>query len=172
MGEDRPACASKFELGLLSLKSNMTVSRSSVYVLNGPNLNLLGTREPDMYGSASLADLEALCRVRAESLDLRLVFRQTNLEGELVDWIQEASNSAIGVVLNPAAYTHTSIAILDAIRACSCPVVEVHLSNPSAREPYRRVSRVAGAVIGTISGLGSDGYLYALDALARRRTSE
>jgi 3-dehydroquinate dehydratase II len=139
----------------------------TVYVINGPNLNLLGTREPEKYGRATLADTEALCREAARRHGLAVEFRQSNREGEIVDWIQEAGRSmAAGIVLNAAAYSHTSIAILDAIAAAPVPTVEVHITNIHAREEFRRhsyVSRVAKAVL---CGFGIDGYALAIEGLA------
>jgi 3-dehydroquinate dehydratase-2 len=137
-----------------------------VYVLNGPNLNLLGTREPEVYGSDTLADIEKLCRAAAAKHGLDVVFRQTNVEGELVNWIQEARTKAAGVLLNAGAYTHTSVAILDAIRATTMPVIEVHLSNPFAREQFRHHSFVSPVAKGVICGFGAQSYVLAIDALA------
>ncbi|HVA13332.1 MAG TPA: type II 3-dehydroquinate dehydratase [Stellaceae bacterium] len=139
---------------------------AAILVLNGPNLNLLGVREPKTYGSETLADIEESCLERAAALDLSLDFRQSNHEGQLVDWIQEARESADGIVLNAGAYTHTSIAILDALRACELPIVEVHLSNIFAREPYRHHSYVSSVARGVICGFGAQSYLLALDAIA------
>jgi 3-dehydroquinate dehydratase II len=139
---------------------------SLVYVLNGPNLNLLGTREPELYGSDTLADIEKLCRAAAAKHGLEMVFRQTNVEGELVNWLQEARTKATGVLLNAGAYTHTSVAILDAIRATTMPVIEVHLSNPFAREQFRHHSFVSPAAKGLICGFGAHSYVLAIDALA------
>lgn len=139
---------------------------SLVYVLNGPNLNLLGTREPEVYGSDTLADIEKLCRAAAAKHGLEVVFRQTNVEGELVNWLQEARTKAAGVLLNAGAYTHTSVAILDAIRATTMPVIEVHLSNPFAREQFRHHSFVSPAAKGLICGFGAHSYVLAIDALA------
>lgn len=140
---------------------------TTIYVLNGPNLNLLGTRQPEVYGRATLKDVEALCRDAAKQHGLAVEFRQSNHEGVLVDWIQEArAKGAAGIVINPAAYTHTSIAILDALLAADMPVVEIHISNVHAREDFRRhsyVSRVAKAVI---CGFGINGYALAIDGLA------
>lgn len=138
-----------------------------VWVLNGPNLNLLGSREPEIYGRATLADIEKACRAKANSLSLGLDFRQSNHEGELVDWIQQAKDQAQGLVLNAAAFTHTSVAILDALNAASLPTIEVHLSQPLNREPFRHHSYVTPAAQGLISGLGAHGYELALEALAR-----
>jgi len=136
-----------------------------IYVLNGPNLNLLGEREPDIYGRESLVDIENSVRAKAREQGRDIVFRQTNREGELVDWIQEARGAASAVILNAGGYSHTSIALLDACRALAVPLVEVHLSNPFAREPYRRHSYVSEAAKGLICGFGASGYLLALDAL-------
>jgi 3-dehydroquinate dehydratase II len=138
----------------------------TVYIINGPNLNLLGTREPEKYGRASLADVEALCRDTAQQHGLAIEFRQSNHEGELVDWIQEASTKALGIIINAAAYTHTSIAILDALLAAKIPVIEVHITNIHAREDFRQRSFVARAATGMICGFGIDGYALALIGLA------
>lgn len=146
------------------------VSRlKSVYVLNGPNLNALGKREPGIYGGSTLASIETDCVACAGALGLSVDFRQSNHEGDLVDWIHEAGEKAVGVVLNAGAYTHTSIAIHDAIRATApLPVVEVHLSNIHAREPFRHISKVAPVAIGMICGFGPLGYTMAIQALAAR----
>ena len=136
-----------------------------IFVLNGPNLNLLGTREPDIYGSATLADVESDCRKAAEKLGFEIDFRQSNKEGDLVDWIQEAGRSAKGIVINPGAYSHTSIAIHDALAGVAIPAIEVHISNIFARERFRRHSYVSPVAAGVISGLGPYGYTMALDAL-------
>jgi 3-dehydroquinate dehydratase-2 len=138
----------------------------TVFVLNGPNLNLLGVRDPAQYGLDTLADIEARCMARATALDLRLDFRQTNHEGQLVDWIQEARESADGIVLNAGALTHTSVAVLDALLASDLPVIEVHLSNIFRRERFRHHSYVSLAARGVICGLGAHGYELALDAIA------
>jgi 3-dehydroquinate dehydratase-2 len=140
---------------------------ATIYVLNGPNLNLLGTREPDLYGHATLADVEKLARATAQRFGLAVEFRQSNHEGEMVDWIQEAArSSAAGIVLNPAAYTHTSIAIPDAIRAAKLPVIEVHISNIFAREKLRHRSYVAPVAKASLCGFGIDGYALAIIGLA------
>ncbi len=136
-----------------------------IFVLNGPNLNLLGTREPHIYGTATLDDLRKAAEAKAATLALKIDFRQTNHEGLLVDWIQEAAGKAAGLLLNPGAYTHTSVAIHDALKALTIPSVEVHLSNIHARERFRRHSFVSPAATGVICGLGFAGYLAALDAL-------
>jgi 3-dehydroquinate dehydratase-2 len=138
----------------------------TVFVLNGPNLNLLGVRDPAIYGLDTLADIEARCVARAADLDLAIEFRQSNHEGQLVDWIQEARESADGIVLNAGALTHTSVAILDALLASELPVVEVHLSNIFRRERFRHHSYVSLAASGVICGLGAQGYELALDAIA------
>jgi 3-dehydroquinate dehydratase-2 len=138
-----------------------------IYVLNGPTLNLLGTREPEIYGSMTLADIEQAVTAHAKTLGLKIVFRQSNHEGELVDWIQEARTKASGLIINAAAYSHTSVAILDALRTVEKPIIEVHLSNLFRREPYRRHSYVTDAATGLICGLKDTGYLLAVDAIAR-----
>jgi 3-dehydroquinate dehydratase-2 len=137
-----------------------------IFVLNGPNLNLLGQREPDIYGLATLEDVRTLCVRRAGELGMEIDFRQTNLEGQLVDWIQEARTGAAGIVLNPAAFGHYSIALRDAIAACDVPVVEVHISNIYAREEFRAKSVISAVCEGVISGLGIWGYAGAVEALA------
>ena len=137
-----------------------------VFILNGPNLNLLGLREPAIYGYDTLADVEQRCLARANALDLAIDFRQTNHEGQLVDWIQEARGAADGIVLNAGALTHTSVAVLDALSAAELPVIEVHLSNIFRREPFRHHSYVSLAANGGIFGLGPQGYELALEAIA------
>ena len=137
-----------------------------VFVLNGPNLNMLGQRQPKVYGRATLADVEKLCRARAEDLGLAVDFRQSNLEGELVGWIQEARKAAAGIVINAGAYTHTSVAILDALLTAEKPVIEVHISNVFRRESFRHHSYVSPAAMGVIVGCGPLGYGLALEALA------
>ncbi|MVA99054.1 type II 3-dehydroquinate dehydratase [Nitratireductor sp. CAU 1489] len=140
----------------------------TVYVLNGPNLNMLGKREPSIYGKKSLADIEADCRETGAELGLTIEFRQSNHEGELVDWIQEAGDKAAAIIINPGAYSHTSIAIHDAIRAAGLPVAEVHLSNIHARESFRHTSYVSPVAAGVICGFGPVVYTLALQALAAR----
>lgn len=137
-----------------------------IYVLNGPNLNLLGTREPEIYGRSTLADIEAACAKRAQAFDRNIVFRQSNIEGELVTWLHEARDKASAVVLNAGAYSHTSIALHDAIKAIGIPVIETHLSNPAAREDFRHVSFIATAAKGVIAGFGVNSYLLAIEAAA------
>ncbi|MCY4034103.1 MAG: type II 3-dehydroquinate dehydratase [Hyphomicrobiales bacterium] len=137
-------------------------------VLNGANLNLLGTREPEIYGGDTLKDIEDACRARAEAHGLEIAFHQTNSEGELVDLIQKSSKEAAGVILNAGAYTHTSIALYDALLACEVDAIEVHLSNPQAREEFRHDSFIAKAAAGSICGFGKLGYLLAIDAFADR----
>jgi 3-dehydroquinate dehydratase-2 len=142
------------------------MSESLVSVLNGPNLNLLGLREPDLYGRESLADVQALCEETAETLGLAIDFRQSNSEGELVTWIQEARTRAAGIVINPAGYTTTSVSLLDALLAFDAPVIEIHLTNIHKREPFRRRSLVSLASRGVICGFGARGYALALRAMA------
>ena len=138
-----------------------------VYVLNGPNLNLLGTREPEIYGSDTLADIEAALHEQAKGLGLEIDFRQTNHEGQLVDWLHEANSAgAKAVLLNAAAYTHTSVALLDACRAITVPVIEVHLSDPSKREEFRHISYVGMAAADCVQGLGARSYTVALEKAA------
>lgn len=137
-----------------------------IAVLNGPNLNLLGTREPEKYGHATLDDVEALCAETAEELGLAIDFRQTNGEGELVTWVQECRGRAAGIIINPAGYTTTSIALLDALLAVGLPVIEVHITNIHRREEFRQHSFVSKAATGVIAGLGVEGYALALRAMA------
>lgn len=139
----------------------------TVYVLNGPNLNLLGRREPDIYGRETLADVEAACRREAASLRLELRFHQSNAEFHIIDWIHEAREAAGGIVINPAGFTTTSIAILDALQSCACPIIEVHISNIHRREPFRQHSYVSRVASGVIAGCGTQGYLLALQRIAR-----
>jgi 3-dehydroquinate dehydratase-2 len=137
-----------------------------VAVLNGPNLNMLGLREPAIYGATTLDDVETLCAETAEALGLAIDFRQTNGEGELISWVQECHGRAAGIVINPAGYTHTSVALMDALLAVGLPVVEVHLSNIHRREAFRHHSYVSRAATGVICGLGASGYALALRAMA------
>lgn len=144
------------------------MSDKLVLVLNGPNLNLLGTREPGIYGSATLDDISGSLMQRAAVLGLCVETRQSNHEGVLVDWLHEAqARGAHAVLLNAGAYTHTSVALLDAMRAIAVPVIEVHLSNPHTREAFRHTSWIAQAAKGTVAGFGADSYLLALEAAAR-----
>ncbi|WP_096176542.1 type II 3-dehydroquinate dehydratase [Cohaesibacter sp. ES.047] len=137
-----------------------------IYVLNGPNLNLLGQREPGIYGATSLEGIEAMCLSKASELGVSIEFLQSNHEGELVDWVQEAGRRAAGIIFNPAAYSHTSVALQDAVRAVALPVVEVHLSNIHKRESFRHHSFISPVAIGVICGLGAFGYVAALEALS------
>jgi 3-dehydroquinate dehydratase II len=139
----------------------------SIYVLNGPNLNLLGVRQPKIYGRATLAEVEKLCQTTAERHGLAVVFRQSNHEGEIVDWINEArAETVVGLVINPAGFTTTSVAILDALLAMETPVIEVHISNIHAREEFRRHSYVSKAARAVICGFGIEGYALAITGLA------
>jgi 3-dehydroquinate dehydratase-2 len=143
-----------------------------ILCISGPNLQLLGTRQPDVYGKVTLAEIHARLQQRGRALGVQVDARQTNHEGAIVDWIGSApADGFAGLLLNPGAYTHTSIAILDALSAISLPCVEVHLSNPDAREPFRRRSRVAKACIARVAGFGADSYELALEGLARRLAS-
>ncbi len=137
-----------------------------VAVLNGPNMNMLGLRQPHLYGSATLDDVEALCAESAEQLGLAIDFRQTNGEGELVTWVQQCRARAQGIVINPAGYTTTSIALMDALLATELPVIEVHITNIHRREEFRHHSFVSKAAVGVICGLGVGGYALALQAMA------
>lgn len=143
-----------------------TQNRHALYILNGPNLNALGKRQPAVYGHVTLEQINRLCLDKAQSLGYDCVFRQTNHEGELVGWVHEAGTKAKGLIMNPAAYTHTSIALRDALLIAQLPYIEVHLSNIYARESFRHVSYTAPLALGVISGLGSQGYLFALESLA------
>ena len=138
-----------------------------ILMLNGPNLNMLGVREPDIYGCETLADIEELCNQRATSLGLTVKFKQSNLEGEIVADIQNARGTAAGIIINAAGYTHTSVAILDALNISELPVIELHISNIHAREAFRHHSYIAQAATGIICGFGAHGYVLAIDAMAR-----
>lgn len=149
----------------------------TILVLNGPNLNLLGTREPAVYGSATLADVQALCEATGRQLGVDVDFRQSNHEGVLIDWLHEAgaafrAGSVLGVVFNAGAYTHTSVALHDAVKGCGVPMIEVHISNVHAREPFRQHSYLSPAAAGIVVGFGIDGYALAMQGLARRAASK
>jgi 3-dehydroquinate dehydratase-2 len=137
-----------------------------IYVLSGPNLNLLGVREPHIYGSETLEDVRVRCEQRAAGLGFEIVFRQSNHEGELIDWVQEAREQASALVINPAGYGHTSVALLDALKTLNAPIIECHLSNPAAREPFRRSTYVSLAATGLVSGFGPLSYELAVEAAA------
>jgi len=149
----------------MAKKSNQSKTLP-IYILNGPNLNLLGQREPEVYGYTTLPQIEKMCAEQAAAHGLSIVFRQSNREGEIVDHLQEARTSGAAVIINPAGYGHTSIAILDSIQMLKIPVIEVHLSNIHRREPYRNHSYVSKGATGIIMGLGAQGYLRAIDAVA------
>lgn len=155
------------------INGNAQVAKApKVLILNGPNLNMLGSRQPDVYGRETLADIEESCRRHAASRGLSAECRQSNSEGELVGWIQGARESHDGIIINPGAYSHTSIAIMDAFLAVGLPVIEVHLSNIHRREAFRHHSYVSKVADAVICGLGSQGYHMALDAMARRLNAE
>ncbi len=137
-----------------------------IIIINGPNLNLLGTREPDIYGSTSLDQVEEMCRVRAEKLGHTISFHQSNSEAQIIDWIHGAITGASGIIINPAAFTHTSLAILDALKMVKCPIIELHISNPHRRESFRHFSYVTCAATGMMCGLGVNGYPLAVEAMA------
>lgn len=143
-----------------------------VLILNGPNLNMLGKRQPDVYGRETLSDVEESCRRHGQGVGLEVDFRQSNSEGTLVDWIQEARETHDAVIINPAAYTHTSVAIMDALLAAELPVIEVHLSNIHRREAFRHQSYVSKVADAVLCGFGTQGYLLALDAMARRLNTQ
>jgi 3-dehydroquinate dehydratase-2 len=138
----------------------------SILVLNGPNLNMLGVRQPEVYGRDTLADIGKASAAKGKALGFAIVFRQSNIEGELVTWIQQARGKQDGIIINPAAYGHTSIALLDALTLAELPVIEVHLSNIHRREPFRHQTYVSQIATGVICGLGAQGYLLALEAMA------
>lgn len=142
----------------------MSATSRPIYILNGPNLNLLGQREPEIYGSQTLSDIESACEATLSAHGFDMVFKQSNIEGEIVDHIQEAGCKGAAIVINPAAYTHTSVAIYDALKAVDIPTIEVHLSQPAKRESFRRRSYVSEAAHGTISGFGADSYQLGLQA--------
>ena len=138
----------------------------ALHILNGPNMNMLGQREPHIYGSTTLAELEAQCRERAEARGHEVAFHQSNSEAQIIDWIHGAIDGAAGIIINPGAFTHSSWAIHDALAAFEGPIIELHLSNPDAREPWRRTSVVAPVSTGSICGFGGAGYTLAVDAMA------
>lgn len=148
------------------------MQNSLIAILNGPNLNMLGLRQPEVYGRTTLDDVEQLCAQTAERLDIGIDFRQTNGEGELVSWVQECRGRAQGIIINPGAYTHTSVALLDALLAVDLPVIEVHISNIHRREAFRQHSYVSKAAVGVICGLGVQGYALALQAMTDIITNE
>ena len=148
------------------------MEKSEILILNGPNLNMLGIREPHIYGSESLEDIESMSKDQARLHGLAVDFRQSNFEGELVTIIQQARDNSSGIILNPAGYTHTSVAILDALKLTDLPVIELHLSNPHKREEFRHKSFVSEVATGIICGFGPFGYILAIDALARLIDSE
>ena len=137
----------------------------TIFILNGPNLNLLGKREPEIYGRETLADVEAACRATAAGFGLDVRFHQTNAEFQLIDWIHEAREAAAGIVINPAAWSHTSVAVLDALKMVACPIMEVHISNIHQREEFRHHSYVSHVATGVICGCGTEGYQLALRRL-------
>lgn len=139
-----------------------------ILVINGPNLNMLGTREPEIYGSQTLADLDALCAQEAQVLGIQVSCCQSNHEGEIVTWVQQAKGNFDGLLINAGAYAHTSVALHDALKSVSLPVVEVHLSNPHAREPFRHTSYVAPVAVAVIAGCGTEGYKYGLRTLVNK----
>ena len=143
----------------------------TILILNGPNLNLLGTREPEIYGATTLADIEASCHAHAETIGTSVDFRQSNIEGELVDWVQQARDTAVAIIINAAAYTHTSVALHDALKATGLPVVELHLSNVYKRESFRHKSFISSVADGVMCGFGAHGYVLAIDAAKQNATT-
>ena len=141
---------------------------AKILIITGPNLNMLGVREPSIYGVKTLRDIEDLCSTTARGLGVAISFRQSNHEGEIVTWIQEAMSDFDGIIINGAAYSHTSVAIMDALKMVDVPVIEVHISNVFAREAFRHHSYISSVATGVISGLGGEGYAYALRALAEK----
>ena len=138
-----------------------------ILILNGPNLNLLGTREPEIYGRDTLSDIEHKCRLHGQAIGCEIDFQQSNSEGEIVDWIQLAQQESDGIIINPAAYTHTSVAIMDALKQFKKPIVEIHISNIFSREPFRHHSYISPVANGIICGFGAHGYSIALDAISQ-----
>ena len=138
----------------------------TIFIINGPNLNLLGKREPEIYGNTSLSDLKGMCEARASDHGLQIFFEQSNSEAQILEWIHKAIEACDGLIINAGAFTHTSLAILDALKNVHCPIIEVHISNPHQRESFRHHSYVTFAATGSIVGLGTRGYILAIDALA------
>lgn len=163
MALEGPVCIRAFAAGTPKPGGKHQVARP-LFILNGPNLNLLGTREPEIYGSATLADIEAACAEHARMLGLAIDFRQTNHEGVLIDAVQEAGREGSALILNPAGFGHTSVALHDALKAITIPAIEIHLSQPAAREAFRHHSFVSSAVSGTISGFGARSYILGIEA--------
>ena len=159
-------CATQISGTTASKGWEAATTNRTVYVLNGPNLNLLGKREPEIYGHETMADVEAACRRAGEALDIAIRFHQSNREYELIDWVHEAREDAAGIIINPAAFTHTSVALLDALKTCNFPILEVHISNVHQREAFRHHSYVSLVAAGVIAGFGTQGYLLALQRLA------
>jgi 3-dehydroquinate dehydratase-2 len=151
---------------MAQLSGERSAMPSTILILNGPNLNLLGKREPHIYGRDTLADVEAQCRALAGELGVAIDFKQSNAEHQLIDWIHEARESADGIIINPGAFTHTSIAIMDALSACECPILEVHISNVHRRESFRHHSYVSLVATGVMAGFGVHGYCLALRHMA------
>ncbi len=138
-----------------------------ITILNGPNLNLLGTREPEIYGSTTLADIEAMCADAAKKQGLSIDFKQSNHEGDLIDWVQQAGREAVGIIINAGGYTHTSVALHDALRSVKTPIIEVHISDPKTREPFRHHSFIEAVAKESISGQGAQGYVMAIEAISK-----
>src|SRR5262249_41367030 len=155
---------------ILHAKGGVGGMSGSIFILNGPNLNFLWTPEPHIYGRETLADVEADCRRLAAEFGLTIKFQQSNAESQLIDWIHEARESAVAIIINPGAFTHTSIAILDALNACTCPIIEVHISNVHRRESFRHTSYVSLAATGVMAGFGTHGYQLAIRHVAHLRT--
>ena len=143
-----------------------------IYIINGPNLNLLGTREPEIYGHETIADIENTCEKTAQELGLSIKFFQSNHEGQLIDWLHEARKEACGIILNAAAYTHTSVALYDTLKAIEIPKIEVHLSNPHSREAFRHKSFISPVSHGVIAGFGIDSYVLAINGIAKKLTAK
>jgi 3-dehydroquinate dehydratase II len=152
------------DLQAMIAKTEVTMAKS-ILILNGPNLNLLGTREPHIYGSTSLAEVQAMCEARCKELGIALTFRQSNHEGQLIDWVQEAIKTTAGLIINPAGFTTTSIALLDALKMFNGPIIELHITNIHRREAFRHNSYISLAATGVMCGLGVKGYVLAIDAV-------